>query len=42
VAYTRPTIRELFRLTGWKCRISAARTPAEALEALAAARTTPS
>jgi hypothetical protein len=36
----RPTIRELFRLRGLECRISAARTLAEALEALAAARTT--
>jgi len=41
-AYVLPTIRELFRLTGLECRMSAARTLAEALEALAAARTTPS
>ena len=40
-ACDRPTIRELFRLTGLDCRIPLARTLAEALEALAAARITP-
>ena len=41
VACGRPKIRELFRLTGLDCRIPLARTLAEAVEALAAARTTP-
>jgi hypothetical protein len=34
-------ICELFRLTGLECRIPLARTLAEALETLAAARITP-
>ena len=37
---SRPTIRQLFRLTGLDCRIPLARTLDEALEALAADRAT--
>ena len=37
----RPKIRELFRLTGLDCRIPLARTLAEAMDALTAARTIP-
>jgi anti-sigma B factor antagonist len=41
VICARPTIRQLFRLTGLDRRLSPARTLDEALDALAAARGTP-